>query len=123
MGKKRFKLASHWAELEASFQRICLKEIPVKDLMVITKRWNPNRKFKLLQERETRIRENQATIQAIDKQVSQKEPTPIPSGSQGVDQPSSPVASHHSQKEWKFVELQSLKIVMSQERQKMKQNS
>ncbi|MBW0551712.1 hypothetical protein O181_091427 [Austropuccinia psidii MF-1] len=38
---KRFNLASHWAELGASFQKICLKEIDFKDLMVITKGWNP----------------------------------------------------------------------------------
>ncbi|MBW0587782.1 hypothetical protein O181_127497, partial [Austropuccinia psidii MF-1] len=34
---KRFNLASHWAELGASCQKICLKEIDFKDLMVITK--------------------------------------------------------------------------------------
>ncbi|MBW0524557.1 hypothetical protein O181_064272 [Austropuccinia psidii MF-1] len=58
MDKKRFNLASHWAELGTSFQRICLKEIDFKDLMVITKLWNPTRQFRLLEERETRIREN-----------------------------------------------------------------
>ncbi|MBW0532600.1 hypothetical protein O181_072315 [Austropuccinia psidii MF-1] len=46
MDNKRFNLASHWAELGASFQRICLKEIDFKDLMVITKGWNPTRKGK-----------------------------------------------------------------------------
>ncbi|MBW0492409.1 hypothetical protein O181_032124 [Austropuccinia psidii MF-1] len=64
--------------------------------MVITKRWNPNRQPKLLEERETRISENEATIQAIEEQLNQTEPTPIPSGSQGVDQPSSPVASQYA---------------------------
>ncbi|MBW0481109.1 hypothetical protein O181_020824 [Austropuccinia psidii MF-1] len=64
--------------------------------MVIIKGWNPKRKFKLLEDRETRIRENQLAIQAIEEQLNQKEPTMIPSGSQGVDQPISPVASHHS---------------------------
>ncbi|MBW0519473.1 hypothetical protein O181_059188 [Austropuccinia psidii MF-1] len=63
--------------------------------MEITKGWNPTRKFRLLEERETRIRENQATIQAIEEQLNQTGPTLIPSGSQGVDQTSSPVASHH----------------------------
>ncbi|MBW0515870.1 hypothetical protein O181_055585 [Austropuccinia psidii MF-1] len=87
MDNKRFNLASHWVELRASCQRICLKEIPFKDLMLITKGWNPNRPFKLLEERETRIRENQATIQDIEEQLNQTEPTLIPSGSQGVDQP------------------------------------
>ncbi|MBW0495701.1 hypothetical protein O181_035416 [Austropuccinia psidii MF-1] len=92
----RFNLESHWAEVGASFQRICLKEIPFKDLLVITKEWNPNRQFNLLEEREIRIRENQATIQAREEQLNHTEPTMIPSGSQGVEQPTSPVAYHHS---------------------------
>ncbi|MBW0552593.1 hypothetical protein O181_092308 [Austropuccinia psidii MF-1] len=96
MFPKRFNLESHWEELGASFQKICLKEIPFKDLMVITKGSNPNRRFKPLEERATRIRENQATLQAIEEQLIQKDPTLIPSGSQGVDQPNSPVTSHHS---------------------------
>ncbi|MBW0541815.1 hypothetical protein O181_081530 [Austropuccinia psidii MF-1] len=65
--------------------------------MVITKGWNPTRKFRLLEEPATRIRENQANIQAIEEQLNQTGPTLIPSGSQGVDQPNSPVASHHSE--------------------------
>ncbi|MBW0558695.1 hypothetical protein O181_098410 [Austropuccinia psidii MF-1] len=92
---KRFNLASHWAELGESCQRVCIKEIYFTDLMVITKGWNPNRKFRPLEESETRIRENQATIQAIEEQLNPTGPTPIPSGSQGVKQPDSPVASHH----------------------------
>ncbi|MBW0495290.1 hypothetical protein O181_035005 [Austropuccinia psidii MF-1] len=64
--------------------------------MEITKGWNPTRKFRLLEERATRIREDQATIQAIEEQLNQTWPTMIPSGSQGVAQTSSPVASHHS---------------------------
>ncbi|MBW0485721.1 hypothetical protein O181_025436 [Austropuccinia psidii MF-1] len=66
MDKKRFNLASHWADLGASCQKICIKEIPSKDLVVITKGWNPTRQLRLLEERATRIRENQATIQAIE---------------------------------------------------------
>ncbi|MBW0473701.1 hypothetical protein O181_013416 [Austropuccinia psidii MF-1] len=54
------------------------------------------RKLRLLEVRETRIRENKATIQAIEKQLNRIGPTLIPSGSQVVDQPNSPVASHHS---------------------------
>ncbi|MBW0480504.1 hypothetical protein O181_020219 [Austropuccinia psidii MF-1] len=50
---------------------ICIKEIPFKELMVITKRWNPNRKVTLLEERASKIRENQATIQAMEEK---KEP-------------------------------------------------
>ncbi|MBW0502213.1 hypothetical protein O181_041928 [Austropuccinia psidii MF-1] len=96
MDNKRCNLALHWAKLGASFQKICLKEIPLKYLMVITKGWNPSRRFKLLEERATRKRENQATIQAIEEQLKQTEPTLIPSGLQGVDQPNSQVASHHS---------------------------
>ncbi|MBW0471342.1 hypothetical protein O181_011057 [Austropuccinia psidii MF-1] len=96
MYNKRFNLESHWEELGAIFLRIFLQEISFADLMVITKGWNPNRQVKLLEERVTRIRENQATIQAIEEQLSQTEHTLIPSGSQGIDKPNSPVASHHS---------------------------
>ncbi|MBW0484325.1 hypothetical protein O181_024040 [Austropuccinia psidii MF-1] len=63
----------------------------LKDLF----QWSMENK-RFLEERETRIREDQATIQAIEEQLNQTEPTLIPSGSQGVDQPKSPVASHHS---------------------------
>ncbi|MBW0467196.1 hypothetical protein O181_006911 [Austropuccinia psidii MF-1] len=93
MENKRLNLASHWEEIGASFQKICLKEIPFKDLMVITKAWIPHRQFKLLEERATRIK---ATIQAIEEQLNQTEPTLIPSDSQGVGQPNSPVASKYS---------------------------
>ncbi|MBW0530112.1 hypothetical protein O181_069827 [Austropuccinia psidii MF-1] len=96
MDNKRFNLSSHWAELGASFQSIGLKEILFTDLMEITKGCNPNWQFKLLEERETRIRENKATIQAIEENLNQKGPTLIPSGSQGVNQPDYPVDSHHS---------------------------
>ncbi|MBW0479298.1 hypothetical protein O181_019013 [Austropuccinia psidii MF-1] len=95
MDNKRFNLASHWAELGASFQKICLREIPFKDLMEITKGWNPTRKFRLLEERETRIKENKATTQDIEERMNQTGPTLIPSLLQGVDQTSSPEASHH----------------------------
>ncbi|MBW0543342.1 hypothetical protein O181_083057 [Austropuccinia psidii MF-1] len=95
MDNKKFNLASHWAQSGEIFQKICLKGIPFKDHMVITKGWNPTRKFRILEERETRIRENQATIQAIEEQTSQKGPMLTPSGSQGVEEPNSPVASHH----------------------------
>ncbi|MBW0574840.1 hypothetical protein O181_114555 [Austropuccinia psidii MF-1] len=64
--------------------------------MVITKGWNPIRQLRLLEERKTRIRVNKSTIQAIEEQLNQTRPTLIPSGSQGVDQHNSPVASHHS---------------------------
>ncbi|MBW0560060.1 hypothetical protein O181_099775 [Austropuccinia psidii MF-1] len=82
MDNKRFNLASHWAGLGASFQKICLKEIDFKEIMVITKGWNPTRHFRLLEKRATRIRDNQATIQAIEEQLTQTGNTQIPSGSQ-----------------------------------------
>ncbi|MBW0465166.1 hypothetical protein O181_004881 [Austropuccinia psidii MF-1] len=93
---KRLNLASHWAGLGASCQKICLKEIDFKDPMVINKGWNPTRQFRLLEVRENRIRENHATIQAIEEQLTQTQLTQISSGSQGIGQTSSPVASHHS---------------------------
>ncbi|MBW0501302.1 hypothetical protein O181_041017 [Austropuccinia psidii MF-1] len=98
MDNKRFNLASHWAELGEIFQKFCLKEIDSRHLMVITKGWSPTRQFRLLKVRENRIRENQATIHAIEEQLTQTGHIQIPSGSQGVDQTSSPVPSHHSGK-------------------------
>ncbi|MBW0529556.1 hypothetical protein O181_069271 [Austropuccinia psidii MF-1] len=97
MDNKRFNLAFHWAELGASCQKICLKEKDFKDLIVITKGWNPTRQFRLLEARAQRIRENQPTIQAIEEYLTQTGTTHIPSGSQGAGQLSSPVASHHSE--------------------------
>ncbi|MBW0536026.1 hypothetical protein O181_075741 [Austropuccinia psidii MF-1] len=96
MDNKSFNLEYHWAELGERFQNICLQEIPFKDLIVITKQWNLKRKFRLLEERATRIRENQATTHSIEEQLSQIGPNLIPSGSQGVDQPNYPVASCYS---------------------------
>ncbi|MBW0557371.1 hypothetical protein O181_097086 [Austropuccinia psidii MF-1] len=80
---------------ESSFQKINLKKITFKELMEITKGRNCTRQFRLLAERETRIRENQATIQAIEEQLNQTGCTMISSGSQEVDKNSSPVALHH----------------------------
>ncbi|MBW0556081.1 hypothetical protein O181_095796, partial [Austropuccinia psidii MF-1] len=94
---KRFNLASHWAELGASCQKICLREIGFKDLMIITKGWNPTRQLRLLEVRGNRMRENQSTIQAIEEQLTQTGHTQIPSGSEGAGQISSPVASNHSE--------------------------
>ncbi|MBW0490645.1 hypothetical protein O181_030360 [Austropuccinia psidii MF-1] len=66
--------------------------------MEITKGWNPNKKLKLLQDRASKIRENQATIKAIDEKWNQKEHIITLSGSQlVVNQLNSPVASHHSE--------------------------
>ncbi|MBW0467548.1 hypothetical protein O181_007263 [Austropuccinia psidii MF-1] len=63
---KRFNLASHRAELEASFQKICLRELDFKHLMVITKGLNTTRQITADPDREysdsfrlTRIRPNQ----------------------------------------------------------------
>ncbi|MBW0491576.1 hypothetical protein O181_031291 [Austropuccinia psidii MF-1] len=44
MENKRFNLESHWAELEASCQKRCLKEIGFRELMVITKA-GPDREY------------------------------------------------------------------------------
>ncbi|MBW0492006.1 hypothetical protein O181_031721 [Austropuccinia psidii MF-1] len=75
-------LGRSWSKLpEEMSQRDRLQR-----LMEITKGWNPTRKFRLLEERATRIREKQATIQAIEEQLNQTGPTLITSGSQGVDQ-------------------------------------
>ncbi|MBW0507177.1 hypothetical protein O181_046892 [Austropuccinia psidii MF-1] len=95
MDNKRLKLASHWAERGTSFQKICLREISFKDLIVITKIWNTTRRFRVLEEREIRLRENQATIQDIAEPMNQTGLTLIPSGPQVVDQPNCPVASKH----------------------------
>ncbi|MBW0538656.1 hypothetical protein O181_078371 [Austropuccinia psidii MF-1] len=95
MDSKRLYLAYHWEELGESFQKICIKEIDFKALIIITKGWNPTRKFRLLEQRATRIRENQATIQAIEEQLTQTGHNEIPSGLKGEGQTSSPVASHH----------------------------
>ncbi|MBW0563430.1 hypothetical protein O181_103145 [Austropuccinia psidii MF-1] len=63
--------------------------------MVITKGWNATRQFRILEVRENRISDNQATIQAIEEQLTQTGHIPIYSGSKGAGQISSPVASHH----------------------------
>ncbi|MBW0480799.1 hypothetical protein O181_020514 [Austropuccinia psidii MF-1] len=44
------------------------------------KGWNPTSQFRLLEVRENRIRENQATIQAIEEQLTQTGHTQINSG-------------------------------------------
>ncbi|MBW0508908.1 hypothetical protein O181_048623 [Austropuccinia psidii MF-1] len=82
MDNKRFNLASYWEELGASCQKICLNEIDFRDLMVITKGWNPTRKFRILEVSANRIRENQATSKAIEEQLTHTGHTQIPSGSQ-----------------------------------------
>ncbi|MBW0461496.1 hypothetical protein O181_001211 [Austropuccinia psidii MF-1] len=97
-GRKRFNLSLNWEELRENCQKICLKEISFKDLMEITKGWNPNKKFRLLDEREANIRENQANIQYIEEKWNKKDHTVTPSGFQGVlNQPNPSMASHHSE--------------------------
>ncbi|MBW0480101.1 hypothetical protein O181_019816 [Austropuccinia psidii MF-1] len=93
MDNMRFNLESHWEELGESCQKICLKDIDFRDLMVITKGWNPTRQFRHMEVRANRIRENQATIQAIEEKLNQTGHSQILSGSQGIDLTSSPVAS------------------------------
>ncbi|MBW0544135.1 hypothetical protein O181_083850, partial [Austropuccinia psidii MF-1] len=96
MDNKRFNLESHLEELGESCRKICLKGLYFRDLMVINKGWNPTRKSILLEVRANKIRENQATIQAIEEQMTQTGHTHIPPGSHGVEKTRSPVASHHS---------------------------
>ncbi|MBW0489117.1 hypothetical protein O181_028832 [Austropuccinia psidii MF-1] len=92
MDNKKLNLCSHWEEIGEGSKNISLREIPFTDLMVNTKGWNPNSQFKLLEEMEARISDNKATIQFIEEQFNQKDHTLIPSGSQVVNQPDSPVA-------------------------------
>ncbi|MBW0516016.1 hypothetical protein O181_055731 [Austropuccinia psidii MF-1] len=94
---KIFYLEYNWAELEASCQKICLKEIDFKELMIITKGWNSTRQLRLLEVRANRIRKNQATMQASEEQLTQTGHSQIPSGSEGEGQIGSPVASNHSE--------------------------
>ncbi|MBW0501740.1 hypothetical protein O181_041455 [Austropuccinia psidii MF-1] len=96
MDNKSFYLEYNWAELEAICQKICLKEIDFKELMIIAKGWNPTRQLRLLEVRANRIRENQATMQAAEEQLIRTGHSQIPSGSKGAGQISSPVASNHS---------------------------
>ncbi|MBW0474998.1 hypothetical protein O181_014713 [Austropuccinia psidii MF-1] len=95
MEHKNFNLASHWEELGARCKKICHREMSFKELMEIAKCLNPNRKFKLLEKGEAKIRDNLAKSQNIVEQWSQKEHILTTSGSQGVGKPKSPVASHH----------------------------
>ncbi|MBW0569454.1 hypothetical protein O181_109169 [Austropuccinia psidii MF-1] len=44
-GQQEVQPSIHWAELGESCQKICLREIPFKDLMESTKGWNPTRKI------------------------------------------------------------------------------
>ncbi|MBW0465565.1 hypothetical protein O181_005280 [Austropuccinia psidii MF-1] len=69
----------------------------LQTLMVISKGWNPTRQFRLLKVSANRIRENQATIQDMEEQLTQTGHNHIPSTSQGAGQISSPVASNHSE--------------------------
>ncbi|MBW0578416.1 hypothetical protein O181_118131, partial [Austropuccinia psidii MF-1] len=71
--------------------------IDFKELMEITKGRNPTRQFRLLEVRANSIKENEATIQAIEEQLTQTRHTQIPSGSQGAGQFTSPVASNCSE--------------------------
>ncbi|MBW0485276.1 hypothetical protein O181_024991 [Austropuccinia psidii MF-1] len=68
MQNRIVNLPSHWAEFGETFQKICLRGISFKDLMEIAKYWNPNNKLKLREGREAKIKEDQATIKAIEEQ-------------------------------------------------------
>ncbi|MBW0557267.1 hypothetical protein O181_096982 [Austropuccinia psidii MF-1] len=64
--------------------------------MEISKDWNPNRKFRLLEEWEAMIRKNKVATQDIEEQLKQTGNTLIPEGLQGVKETDSPMAPHHS---------------------------
>ncbi|MBW0549541.1 hypothetical protein O181_089256 [Austropuccinia psidii MF-1] len=85
-------LGRTWSNLQEDLSQRDILQGPYGN----TQGWNPTRHFRLLEARANRMRENQATIQAIEEQLTQTGPTQIPSGSQGAGQTSSPVASRHS---------------------------
>ncbi|MBW0480736.1 hypothetical protein O181_020451 [Austropuccinia psidii MF-1] len=87
-----FTLGKTWRKLPEDMSQIDI----LQKTLLITKGWNPNRRFKILEEREARIRETQATIQTIEEQLHQAEHALFPSRSQGVNQPDFPLDSHHS---------------------------
>ncbi|MBW0529316.1 hypothetical protein O181_069031 [Austropuccinia psidii MF-1] len=75
---KRFNLATHWEELRASWQRIGLKEIDFKDLMVITKgsfqekTRKQGKKQDLLQPEEERVRPHDPEALAFGERSAQE---------------------------------------------------
>ncbi|MBW0483904.1 hypothetical protein O181_023619 [Austropuccinia psidii MF-1] len=87
-------LGRTWSKLPEDFSQRERLERPYGNPQ---KSWNRTRQFRLLEVRANRIRENQATIQAIEEQLTQKGNTQILSVSQGAIQISSPVASNHSE--------------------------
>ncbi|MBW0528936.1 hypothetical protein O181_068651 [Austropuccinia psidii MF-1] len=72
-----FSIASSWAEIGIITQNICLKKMTWLDLMEEIKAFNPNNNFKLSEETENRIKENQEAIQAIEKSLNMGEPSQI----------------------------------------------
>ncbi|MBW0480712.1 hypothetical protein O181_020427 [Austropuccinia psidii MF-1] len=64
--KKKFNLNLNQEEVGEKFQKIFLKEISFKELMEITKGWDPKKKLKILWDRAVKIRENKATIKYIE---------------------------------------------------------
>ncbi|MBW0460939.1 hypothetical protein O181_000654 [Austropuccinia psidii MF-1] len=87
-----FKLGRAWSRLP--------EDMSQRDTFQRTygnkQRIESQKEVKLLEERAARRRENQATIQAIEEKLNQTEHTLIPSGPQGIRQPESKMASHHS---------------------------
>ncbi|MBW0463272.1 hypothetical protein O181_002987 [Austropuccinia psidii MF-1] len=77
MDNRMFSMAASWVEVGITTQNICLKQIPWMDLMDEIKGWNPNKNLKLLEERETRIRENQEAIKSIENSWHMIEPNQI----------------------------------------------
>ncbi|MBW0520462.1 hypothetical protein O181_060177 [Austropuccinia psidii MF-1] len=64
-----FKLGRTWRKIPKDMSQ---RDI-FQDVMEITNGWNPTKQFKLLKEREAKIRENQVTTQAMEYQWIQKE--------------------------------------------------
>ncbi|MBW0557659.1 hypothetical protein O181_097374 [Austropuccinia psidii MF-1] len=72
-----FSMAESWEEVGLTTQKICLKQMTWIDLIKEKKVWNPNKNIKLLERKATRIKENQAAIQAIEKYFHMEEPSQI----------------------------------------------
>ncbi|MBW0467205.1 hypothetical protein O181_006920 [Austropuccinia psidii MF-1] len=59
-------MEASWEEVRITTKKIFIQKMAWMELMKEIKGWNPNRNFKLLEERSTRIKEDQEAIQAIE---------------------------------------------------------
>ncbi|MBW0566526.1 hypothetical protein O181_106241 [Austropuccinia psidii MF-1] len=60
-------MEASWEEVGITTQKICVKEMAWRNLMKEMNCWKPKKNLNILVEIETRIKENQAAIQAIKK--------------------------------------------------------